>query len=447
MPFIIVIVYYYGSLEKISLFYKRPYTKFPIHQRDFMKSVSLFLAWRYLRGPKQERTISVMIKICFLGILIGSCALTLVLGIMNGFEKVTHEKLQGIHAHIIMRAHGQPLAVNEITTIFKNEFPEIRAWSASDTRQAIIQHPESDDISNVIILKGIDPEQEEHTSALKHKITNGRPGHPKTLANIVTANHLMIGNKLAENLDLYPGDPVYLLITQDTHSRSKKINLERADASIGGTFKTGIEEFDSGVAFCSLSFLEELFPESGVTQLNIALQPNANATAVMERLRARFKMEVYSWQDLYPALVSALQLEKYAMGLILALIVLVACMNIISLLFMQITQKRGDIAILQAMGMGHSAIERIFIAIGMLITMIASTTGIICALILGWFIERYPLIELPDVYYVTHLPVEYDASICIAVFALILFMSLCATLFSARSTRTINVSQVLRFEA
>jgi len=410
-------------------------------------NVSLFLARRYLRGPKKEAAISIMIKICFLGILIGSCALALVLGVMNGFEKVTHAKLQGVHAQIIMRAYGEPLALDEIAPILETEFPEIRAWSPSDTRQAIIQHPDSDDISNVVILKGIDPEREQQTTVLDYKITNGMPGLPKTLPSILTENHLMIGDKLAQNLDFFPGDPAYLLVTQDTQSRSKKINLEQVNAVIGGTFNIGIDEFDSGVVFCTLAFLEEIFPDAGTTQLNIALNHGADESAVIERLRSRFKMEVYSWQDLYPALVSALKLEKYAMGLVLALIILVASMNIISLLFMQITQKRGDIAILQAMGMSHAAIERIFIWIGMIISVVASAVGLLCAYLLGFLIERYPLIELPDAYYVTHLPIALDASIFLGVFGLIVIMSFCATLFSARSTRNINISNVLRFEA
>jgi lipoprotein-releasing system permease protein len=413
-----------------------------------MKTVSLLLAWRYLRGPKKEGAISIMIKICFLGILIGSCALTLVLGVMNGFEKITHQKLQGIHAQIIMRAHGEPLALSEIERVFQKEFPEIRAWSPSDIRQAIIQHPQSDDISNVVMIKGIDPEREKYTSSLERSIINATSGTQKTLPSIIAKNHIMIGDKLAENLDLFPGDAAYLLITQDTQSRSKKINLERADAQIGGTFKTGIDEFDTGVIFCSLSFLEELFPDAQATQLNIVLHDHADENQVIERLRNRLKIEVYSWKELYPALVSSLKLEKFAMGLILALIILVASMNIVSVLFMQITQKRGDIAILQAIGMSHAAIERIFISIGMTISLIASSMGIILASILGYFIERYPIIEIPDAYYVgTHLPVALNLSIYGSVFGLIVIMSLCATLFSARSTRSINISDVLRFEA
>jgi len=413
-----------------------------------MKTVSLFLAWRYLCGPKKEGSISVMLKICFLGILIGSCALTLVLGVMNGFEKITHQKLQGVHAQIIMRAHGQPLALNEIAHVFDTEFPEIRAWSPSDTRQAIIQHPESDDISNVIILKGIDPAREKDTSVLEHSITNGRASAPKTLPAILTADHIMIGDKLAENLDFFPGDTAYLLLTQDTNSRNKKINLERVNTSIGGTFKTGIDEFDSGVVFCNLSFLEEIFPDAAPTQINIALHTHVDEVAIIKRLQQRFNMEVFSWKDLYPALVSSLKLEKFAMGLILALIILVASMNIVSVLFMQITQKRGDIAILQALGMPHTTIERIFIWIGMIITLSASIAGLLLAFILGLLIEQYPIIEIPDAYFVgTHLPVALNLSIYCGVFILIVVMSFCATLFSARSTRSINISNVLRFEA
>lgn len=413
-----------------------------------MNTASLFLAWRYLRGPKKESSISAMLKICFLGILIGSCALTLVLGIMNGFEKITHQKLQGIHAQIIMRAHGEPLSLEEIKKVFVADFPEIRAWSPSDTRQAIIQHPQSDDMSNVVIIKGIDPALEKDTTSLERSITQAFRGQSKTLPAIIDSNHIMIGTKLAEHLDLFPGEAAYLLITQDTQSRTKKINLDRADAHIGGTFKTGIDEFDSGVIFCSLSFLEELFPDAQATQLNISLHDHVDENEVIERLRNRFKMEVYSWKELYPALVSSLKLEKFAMGIIFALIILVASMNIVSVLFMQITQKRGDIAILQAMGMSHAAIEQIFISIGMTISLIASIIGIVLASILGLLIERYPIIEIPDAYYVgTHLPVALNASICGGVFALIIIMSLCATLFSARSARKINISNVLRFEA
>ena len=62
------------------------------------------IAWRYLMGSHKERSISIMVKICFLGIFIGSCSLALVMAVMDGFEQATHEKIQGIHANLIMKS-------------------------------------------------------------------------------------------------------------------------------------------------------------------------------------------------------------------------------------------------------------------------------------------------------------------------------------------------------
>ena len=58
---------------------------------------------------RTRENISVMIKICFLSILIGTCALTLVAAIMKGFETATHKKLQGVHADITINAYDKAI--------------------------------------------------------------------------------------------------------------------------------------------------------------------------------------------------------------------------------------------------------------------------------------------------------------------------------------------------
>ena len=80
------------------------------------------------------------------------------------------------------------------------------------------------------------------------------------------------------------------------------------------------------------------------------LKDRSKEKQVVESLKKRLDLEVMSWKDLYSSLVSALILEKYAILFILALVALVASLNIISLLFMYVTQKRTDIAILSNNG-------------------------------------------------------------------------------------------------
>ncbi len=411
-----------------------------------MKRIILLLAWRYLLGTKQEKSISTMLIISFLGILIGSFALALVISIMNGFEKITHEKIQGIHSQIIIKSYNDTLDFEKISAVLEQEFPEIKAFSPSATQQVIIQQEESDDISNVVIIKGIDPQRESLVSRLEKKITASI--HKKTtLSETIHENDIIIGEKLAKLLDVFLGDHVNLLFTPDEYARKRRITLNSEKARISGTFNTGIDEFDTGLIICSLSFLEKLFPNTGVTQINIKLKPDIDEYAVIDKLKKRIQLDAHSWKDLYPALVAALKLEKYAMFFILALIILVASMNIISVLFMHITQKRGDIAILKAMGLADNHISTIFLIIGMSIALVGSCVGLIAAFIVGWLLERYPFITLPDAYYVTHLPIRMEWHLFALVFVTIMILSFIAIWIPTRRTRKINITEVLRFEA
>ncbi|PKN03572.1 hypothetical protein CVU75_01490, partial [Candidatus Dependentiae bacterium HGW-Dependentiae-1] len=117
------------------------------------------------------------------------------------------------------------------------------------------------------------------------------------------------------------------------------------------------------------------------------------------------------------------------------------------LLFMQITQKRGDIAIMKAMGMPDGDITTLFVWLGMSISLVATVLGLALASIVSWFLEHYPFITLPDVYFVTHLPARMEWSLLAQVFVVIMIISFFATWFPAQKTRTINIADVLRFEA
>lgn len=410
-----------------------------------MSKLSLLITWRYLLGARTEKNISIMILICFLGIFIGAFALALVASIMNGFEKVTHQKLRSIHAQIIMRSFGNELDTEKIAQILQTEFPEVQSFSPSTYKQIIIQKPGSQEITNAVILKAINPEQEMKTSCIGQKIIQMSAGS-KSLPDLIHDNYIILGKKLAEQLDISVGEHIELLYIAQDQIKSRKITLSKKDAIVNGLFSTGIEEFDTNLVLGSFDLLKNLYPDAGINQINIQLKPGISENEVIKNLQSRFKIDVFSWKELYPALVAALKLEKYAMFFILALITLVACMNIISLIFMQIIQKRPDIAILQSMGMHNRDIIKLFMLMGISLTALAAVAGLIMAYLVGMLLEKYPFIKLPDTYYVTHLPVQMEWYIFALVFALIIGMSIIATWIPARNIATIDAANILRFE-
>lgn len=410
-----------------------------------MNKLPALITWRYILGARTEKNISVMIVICFLGIFIGAFALALVASIMNGFEKATHQKLRGIHAQIIMRSFGNELDAEKISNVLQTEFPEIESFSPSSYKQIIIQKPGSQEITNAVVFKAIDPELEQKTSNIGQKIVKGIE-NILSLPALVRDNQIVIGKKLAENLGLSVGDTVDLLYIPYDEIKGRKITLGKKQAIISGIFSTGIEEFDSNLALGSFSLMMNIFDQVGINQFNIQLAPNTDEAKTIEKLKNRLRLDVFSWKELYPALVAALKLEKYAMFFILALITLVASMNIISLIFMQIIQKRPDIAILQSMGMHNRDIIKLFMLMGIGISALASLAGLIAAYCAALLLEKYPFISLPDTYYVSHLPVHMEWYIFALVFVLIVIMSIIATWIPARNISSINAASILRFE-
>jgi lipoprotein-releasing system permease protein len=416
----------------------------------------LFIAWKYLTFKKKDRTVSFMIKICFLGILIGTFSLMLTLIITNGFEKVIHEKMQGISSHALIYSPGNKIDDVNIKKFLNTKFStEINAISSSVTKQVIIDR---DKKQSVLFIRGVEPKTEHLVSSIAQKITLPMRS-PENLIDLLKDNHIIIGYKTAKMHHLTIGSKIKLLIPEPT--RKNKIMLEKQDAIVTGIFNIGLEEYDNNFAYASLDFVKKLFDEEkGVDQISLTFnKPQKN---LLEKIFHRSKdyieettillrqnlpgLTISSWKELYPALVSSLKLEKYAMFFILALITLVASMNMISLLFMQIQQKRRDVAIFKAMGMPDKSIKTIFLLIGMTITFLASVIGLGLAAIAGFFLDKYPFIELPDVYYVSYLPAKMDLEIFIVVFIATIILGFFATWIPSCRTKKINIAQVLRQE-
>ncbi len=404
-----------------------------------MLALQAFLAWRFIRSSSQK-SISIMIKVCFLGISIGTFALALAVAIMNGFEQATRNKMQGVHSDLIL--HSSRYALNSAkirSTLLKDYSTSIAEVSPLAKGHALITSTRARDLSSLVMVIGIDPSTYAHISSLGSMV---QPSSP--LDELVFDTHIIVGHKLAASLALKSNDPVTLFVTSDTEPVKNTLTLDSHEAVLQGTFKTGIDEFDANIIMCSLSLFEELFPEVGIKELGIKLKPGAQESTLIPILKKRLNLDVYSWKELYPALLSTLALEKYAAFFIMALITLVASMNLISLLFMYLTSKKATIAVLKAMGTGDRDIICIFSMIGMAISCCATVAGLMLAYGVSVILEWYPFIKLPDTYYVSHLPAKMDWQIALSVAAIVLILSFISTWFTAQRSQRIAISSLLR---
>ncbi len=399
----------------------------------------LLLALRFIRSSSQERALSSMLTVCLISIMLGTGGLTLVAAIMKGFEQATHQKLQGIHADITISSHNRSLDFPKLKKVLTHEFADkIAAVSPSSFYHVLVKPQHSDSEGNICILRVVDPATEPLVTSLG-KLVKSSAHDPW---NQLTASTIFIGAPLAEMLNVSEGSILTLLYPEETSNHKAPV-IEQRNVKVVGIFKTGVADFDERVIIGSLALAKEL-ASSKITHISIHLKDPQEEQTVIAALRKRLPLEVYSWKELYPQLLSALTLEKYAMIFILGLVALIASMNIISLLFMYVTHKRFDIALLKAMGMTQASLTLTFIIISSLLTLAATILGIIAAALGTFLLHRFPFIKLPDAYFVSHLPAHLDGSIIISVLLLALAISIIAALLPARSMKAMNVSHVLR---
>jgi lipoprotein-releasing system permease protein len=138
------------------------------------------------------------------------------------------------------------------------------------------------------------------------------------------------------------------------------------------------QEIDSRYVIVPISFAREIFEmKDKVNSLELKLRDGADAKEVQKVISAKLgsRFIVKNRYQQHDYLYKTMQGEKYAVYLILILILVIASFNIVGSLTMLIIDKKEDIAILQSMGAGKKLIRNIFLFEGWSISLLGALIG------------------------------------------------------------------------
>ena len=146
-------------------------------------------------------------------------------------------------------------------------------------------------------------------------------------------------------------------------------------------------------------------------------------------------------------LLKALNTEKFILFIAIALIVVVASLNIVSTLILMVADKMKEIGTLTAMGAKPSGIALVFVLQGLVIGVVGAVFGIASGSAISFWLDRFRVIKLnPEVYYITHVPFALRGSDTGFVAALTLAVSLLATIYPAFKAATLDPVEAIRHE-
>ena len=219
---------------------------------------------------------------------------------------------------------------------------------------------------------------------------------------------------------------------------------------VEGIFTTGMYEYDSNLVFVNLKNAQKLFNmKDGVSGLSIYLKNPDAAEAVKKEIHdfLGYPYQVRTWMDMNRTLFSALKLEKMVMFLILALIILVASLNIAGSLTILVMDKTRDIGVLKALGATPSSLRAIFAADGFLVGASGAAAGFLVGAALCLALKKYSFVELPkEIYYMDRLPVRMNWQDTAAVLGVAVGLSWLSALYPASVAARLNPATALRYE-
>ncbi len=400
------------------------------------------IKWLTLRNLKLRKGyLSFAFAISILGVIVGVAALIIVNSVMSGFQDAIKQKLLSSNADIIVMKGGKPFDNYDYVERRIAKLPHV---TGTESFLYVPVMAVSSDTSSAASasIRGCYPDKEKRVTDLPEKIILGDWEIFKR-----DKNGVVIGKILADTLGVTLGDKIKV-ISPLGRKTPFGIIPRTATFRVDGIFEVGMYQFDSSLILAHIDTVRKKFGFGNVaTGIMVKVDNPDNTKLVEKEIEKTLGKGYYAedWISLNKNLFSAMKLEKLAMFLILALIVIVASFNISSLLMMNVNVRAKDIAILKTVGADNSLILKIFIFQGFLIGLIGTTIGEIVGIGISVLGEKYKLIPLPpDVYYIDHLPFNLHISDCIVAAVGAIIISIVATIYPSLKAAKTEPAKILR---
>lgn len=412
-----------------------------MHLRFKKINVTDIIAVRHVTSKHNKGFVSFITFIAIIGVTLGVASLDITLSILGGFEKTIKENVVSFTAHMQLFAFEYDLLHNQERTIqtVLARYPEVLSMAPYLTREGMIR---SEDNIDGILIKGIDPNND--ISAAKHRLIEGvydldeRESGPQ---------RVILGKRLAEKLNAKINNRVLVYSLGGASLSLSQTRIMQFE--IAGIYETGMADYDGSVIYINLRNAQRLFQVgktiSGFDILvsnvdsvkSLALQiPDYLGYPYYARTMFQQYRNLFAWVDL----------QRVPVMLILALIIVVATVNIIGTLLILILGKSREIGIFITIGMKRKEVVKVFLKQGMLIGIVGTILGNIIALVLCWLELRYRLFPLPSgIYFMTHVPIDLSIMNFMIVSTAAVCLTFIASWIPSRLAAKIDPVALIRF--
>jgi len=370
----------------------------------------LFIAKRIIASKEHKNSVSSpIIKISVLAIAIGIIVMLFSVATGVGLQKKIKEKISGFNGDIQISTYDTNNSKITVSPVDKNQefypdfpaIPNVKKVQVYATKAGIIRTP---DEFEGVILKGVDTAYD--WSFFNEYIVSGN----KPVIGDKVSNEVLISAKTAGRLSLKTGDSFHMFFVKDDPNKAPNSRK----FTVSGIFNSGFEEFDETFIIGDIKHIQrinkweadqvggfEIFvhdfdklEETGFEIYN-SIDPSLNAFTTAEKFPA-----IFEWLSLFDTNIIV----------IIAIMILIAGINMITALLVLILERTQMIGVLKALGNHNWSIRKIFLYNAAYLIGKGMLWGNVIGVGLLLIQKYFGLITLdPETYYVNQAPVHLSA--------------------------------------
>ncbi|MFN3530138.1 MAG: ABC transporter permease [Bacteroidia bacterium] len=231
------------------------------------------------------------------------------------------------------------------------------------------------DRTRAALVLGIDPEAEQVLNGLQDQLLSGA----------FEAGAVVLGDRLAERLQLAPGDSIVLL--GQGYQGQQAAGIYR----ISGLIKPTSPELRKQVVYLPLADAQELFAAYDMVSSVLVMPDQPNRLSGLQGQLADLLpsdgfVVVRSWQELLPELLAAIEFDNASNRIILVILYIVIGFGIFGTVLTMTLERRKEFGVLISVGMRRGRLGLMALYESLLMGLVGVAAGLAASLpLVVWF--------------------------------------------------------------
>jgi lipoprotein-releasing system permease protein len=260
-----------------------------------------------------------------------------------------------------------------------------------------------------------------------------------------SSSDILISKNIAEKLQIKVNDKVVLSFIRDQRQIKKRFE-------VCGIYNSGLEEYDKRFGIVDIVKLKEIlqWQPNEIQGMEVVLDHVEDMDIISEYIYYEvLPQEFYSEsiKSKFPSIFEWLKLQDINETIILQLMILVAIINMITVLLILILERTQMIGILKSLGMNNWRIRKIFIWNAAYIIISGLIIGNILGIGIAALQKKFSFIKLDEAnYYLDTAPINIDVITILIINVATILVTLVFLILPTLLVTRITPVKALRFE-